>query len=457
MINRSAIKEIEKWFNKSGRKPLVIRGARQVGKSTLVRQVAEELHVPLWEVNLEKHSGLNSVFASLNIPEIIQEISLKINVKGIGKGPGILFFDEIQASPQALTGLRYFHEERPDIALISAGSLLEFTLAEKGFSMPVGRIEYFWLGPLNFLEFLSAMGESLLYDTLTGYTAENIFPQSAHERLLRLLREFLIIGGMPEAVQRYQETKDFIDAVEVHRSIIETYKDDFSKYTQGSDLEKLRRVYEVLPSLIGEKTRFRHFHPDWKSSDIRRCLEMLQRAGIAQGVTHSDGNALPLGAAEDPTVMKLFHLDIGLVGTATGTGMITLEDFLMGRFINKGPRAEQFAAQHLSRLTPPSQRPELHYWLREGKSHNAEVDFLVPNQSKVLPIEIKSGISGTLRSLHQFMTHHEHALAVRFDLNLPSDQKIQTEVMTPKGKTKVNYTLRSLPLYMVPILKQLAN
>jgi predicted AAA+ superfamily ATPase len=441
------------WYQRASRKPLVIRGARQVGKSTLVRNVAKNLGVPLWEINLEKHANLNAVFATFDIAKILQEISLSLRATSVCVGPGILFLDEIQATPQALAALRYFYEERPELAVIATGSLLEFTLSEAGFSMPVGRIEYGWLGPMTFSEYLEAQGDGSLILILNDFQPNMSIPLMAHERLNQRLREFLYVGGMPEAVARFIETGDAMQAVEVHHSILETYQEDFSKYARGADLEKIRRVFALLPANIGQKIRFNRFHPDWKSKDIRRSLELLTRAGIAIQVTHCDGSGVPLAAGEDPTVAKLFHLDVGLAGSLLGTGMIPFEEFRAGRFINEGPMAEQFVAQHLWNSGWRTQHPSLHYWLRGGQNHNAEVDFLVQNEGDVLPIEVKSGASGSLRSLHQFMAKGNAHTALRFDLNTPSDQDLQIPLMTANGLSEVRFHLCNRPLYMAGILK----
>lgn len=428
-----------------------------MGKSTLVRQFALEAGVPLWEVNLEQHSALDSAFATLNPDSILREIGIRLNQMGFGRGPGILFLDEIQAVPKAIAALRYFYEQRPDVAVVAAGSLLEFVLSDTGFSMPVGRVEYYYLGPLTFIEFLQALGEHVLVHVLQSHTLSDQFSPAAHERLLGILREFLLVGGMPEAVDRYVSARDVVASANVHHSILETYADDFSKYARGADLERIRRVFEVLPANLGQKVRFNRFHPDWRAADIRRALELLQRAGIATSAIHSDGNGAPLGAEEDPTVFKLFHLDVGLVGAATGTGRIPLESFSAGRFVNEGVAAEQFVAQHLLGVHHPGEKPKLHYWQRGGSSRNAEVDFLVQRASKVLPIEVKSGASGSLRSLHQFMLKHRGGVALRFDVNLPSIQTLRVEVMTAKGQKPAEYRLISLPLYMVEQLGELLD
>ena len=247
---------------------------------------------------------------------------------------------------------------------------------------------------------------------------------------------------------RFAESGDYSLALEVHRSILETYRDEFAKYASGADLEKIRRIFEQLPMNIGQKVRYNRFHPDWRSVDIRRCLELLTRAGFCMQVTHCDGNNVPLAAEEDPTVAKLHHLDVGLAGTATGRGMIPYEEFHSGRFVDEGPMGEQFVAQHLFFAGPKGQRPALHYWLRSGQSQNAEVDFLVQQGTQVLPIEVKSGATGSLRSLHQFMRRHSGKLAVRLDLNPPSSQRLETVVMSPEGKVPVTYSLFNRPLYM---------
>jgi predicted AAA+ superfamily ATPase len=419
-----------------------------VGKSTLVREFAAAAGLILWEINLEKYKSLNTVFGTLDPKQVLQELALTLNVSGLGRGKGILFLDEIQETPNALACLRYFHEELPDLAVIAAGSLLEFTLSQAEFSMPVGRVEYYWLGPLTFDEYMEGSGEHEAIAFLETWKPDEPYPKALHDRLLRRLREFLLVGGMPEALQTFLETSDFRSAVEVHQSILETYRDDFSKYARGAELEKLRRVFDVIPRLVGRKVQYRQYHPDWKAQDIRHCLDLLQRAGLAFPVLHASGQGLPLGAGEDPMVWKIFFLDVGLAGTANGNGLLSLEAFLDGSFYNEGAMAEQFAAQHLAAAQPHAQRFKLHYWLREGKTGNAELDFLIPTGEGVVPIEVKAGSSGSLRSLHQFMAKRPGSLAIRLDLNAPSLQEIRTTVISPDGKQDVSYRLRSLPLYM---------
>jgi predicted AAA+ superfamily ATPase len=447
-MEREAEKSLEEWYQDPQRKPLVLRGSRQVGKSTLVRQAAAAMKVPLWEVNLERHAALDAIFRTMDVPLILREIALATRQPGVAQTPGLLFLDEIQAAPHALAALRYFHEERPDLPVIAAGSLLEFTLAQAKFSMPVGRIEYRWLGPMSFREFLQAAGEEDLVGALDGFGSEESFSTSAHERLLLRLRDYLWVGGMPEAVLRFVSDRDTRYAADVHHSILETYRDDFAKYSSGTALERVRRVFELIPANLGSKVRLNRFHPDWRAAEIRQALELLTRAGICMQVYHSDGGGVPLIAGEDRSVSKLFHLDVGLAGSALGMTLIPLEEFRAGRFLAEGPLAEQFVAQHLFYAAPRGQRPSLHYWLRDGKSQNSEVDFLLQSRARVMPVEVKSGASGSLRSLHQFMLRHPGGRALRFDLNPPSSQQIETVVMSPEGKRGSRYELLNRPLYM---------
>ncbi|KPA12121.1 ATPase AAA, partial [Candidatus Magnetomorum sp. HK-1] len=226
MLKRFSEKKLYKWYNKKNRKPLVLRGARQVGKSTLVRQFALNNKIVLHEINLEQHMDMDAIFQSLNIERIIQEIEALLGANIQQRGM-LLFLDEIQATPHAIQALRYFYEEKPQIAVISAGSLLEFSLSETSFSMPVGRIEYLHLGPLTFKEFLNAL-DPTLNENISAYNLSTDFPIQSHKKLLARQREYLFTGGMPEAVMMYKNSLSFAEIFDIHRSIVETYQDDFS-------------------------------------------------------------------------------------------------------------------------------------------------------------------------------------------------------------------------------------
>jgi len=454
-MKRDAVQSLALWLNSPRRKPLVLRGARQVGKSTLVRLLAEQEKLPLWEVNLERHPNLKATFLQMDTVQILRELSLILR-KPVGDAPGILFLDEIQAIPEALAALRYFHEERPDLPVVAAGSLLEFALSDMKASMPVGRIEFHHLGPLSFEEFLLAAEGDVTRQALREWSWEQPWSATLHQRLLARMRDFLAVGGMPEATSAFVQDGDFAQVINIQRSITETYREDFSKYALGAQAEKVRKLFDVAPGFLGQKLRWSRVNPAWKSVDQRKAFDQLARAGVLFPVHHCDGTGLPLDATRDDGVFKLLHLDVGLVQNALGGFAMPLEQFQQGRFINEGPLAEQFVGQHL-RHSPDGLRPELHYWLREGKSGNAEVDFLVAVDDLVVPVEVKSGSAGSMRSLHQFMALRGGHFAVRFDLNPPSRQRIRTEIDTTLGRRAVDYELLSLPLALAGRLPDLVR
>ncbi|HOU91348.1 MAG TPA: AAA family ATPase [Polyangiaceae bacterium] len=445
-MRRAAEASLADWITSPRRKPLVLRGARQVGKSTLVRRVAESHGLPLWEVNLERHAVLAGAFESLDVRRILLEVGLVLR-RTVGQGPGLLFLDEIQAIPQALTALRYFHEERPELPVIAAGSLLETALRRLPSAMPVGRIEFFHLGPVTFLEFVEATEGAPLADFLRGYALGEPWPDTVHERLRQRLRDFVIAGGMPEAAALFAESADVTGVHAVHRSILETYREDFGKYAAGAQIAHVRRVFDAAPASIGQTVKWSRVDAGTKSVDLRRAFELLEQAGVVTGVRHSAGTGVPLGATAHDAILKLLFLDVGLAQTAMGLGALTASPLDGARFVNEGPLAEQLAGQHLRHLQH-GQRPELHFWRREGKAGNAEVDFLTAVDGRVVPVEVKAGAAGAMRSLHQFVALRGTDLAVRFDLNPPSIQEISTTASTPEGPRSVRYRLLSLPLFL---------
>jgi predicted AAA+ superfamily ATPase len=253
-LTRKSTDFLDDWFHASRRKPLLIRGARQVGKTSVVRAFAEAHDLVLCEINLEKHLYLDEVFRSYDIRKINLEIEAITGVSPQKKGH-LLFLDEIQATPHALAALRYYYEEYPDLPVIATGSLLEFALSRANFSMPVGRVVYYHLFPLSFREFLQAISPDLL-KYLDQITWESEIPESAHRKLLEKQREYLFVGGMPEAVSVYKESGSITEVSEVHRSIIDTYRDDFHKYASQKDLLRLQKVFSQIPSRLTQKTKY---------------------------------------------------------------------------------------------------------------------------------------------------------------------------------------------------------
>jgi len=450
MLERSAEKYLADWNQKKRRKPLILRGARQVGKSTLVRSFAEKRGLVLNEINLEQHLYMDTIFKSLNVDTIIRELNALFG-RDIQSPGAILFLDEIQATPHAIQALRYFYEENPEFPIISAGSLLEFALADHHFSMPVGRIEYYHLGPMTFREFITAV-EPGLNQYLSEFHINKSIPATAHKKLLKRQREFLFVGGMPEAVDAFVQENSLDEVTMVHRSIVETYQDDFSKYAKQNDLALMQKVFRQIPRIIGQKVKYSNITKEHKSRKVKAVIDLFVKARVCHQVVHSHCSGVPLIAEINENVYKMLFMDVGMAAYLTGLDWIAMQSFDNITLVNEGKLAEQFVGQHLMN---PFEPPRLTYWLREGKSANAEVDYVTAAANQVIPIEVKAGKSGALKSLQQFVLNKNTAFCVRFDLNVPGIQQLTHAVRTATGSEPVSYTLLSLPLYMVEELPRI--
>jgi hypothetical protein len=451
-MHRSALDYLINWKQKANRKPLVIRGARQVGKSYLVSMFAGQHFSDFIELNFEKDPGAVSLFAGTP-QKAIQLLELKYN-KPIDIENTLVFLDEIQAAPEVFAKLRYFYEGLPQLHIIAAGSLLDFVLEDNTFSMPVGRIEYLHLGPMTFEEFLVASKKNLLYDFIQTYSVTKDMPDSVHLDLVSLFKTYLIIGGMPEAVLAYLETHSFHESERVKASILGTYEDDFHKY--GSRVNHLRilNVFKKLPLMVGEKFKYVNVDRNERAQGIENDLHLLEMARIAFRVKHSACNGVPLGAETNEKKFKFLFLDVGLMASACGLGMLDLEvadDLIM---TNSGNLCEQFAGQHLLYSDDCFKKPELYYWVREAKSSSAEVDYIISSGSKIIPIEIKAGKTGRLKSLHQFINEKGIRAAVRINLAKPS--VFQDSNKLTGGQT-VEYRLLSIPFYLIGQVRRLIN
>ncbi len=338
----------------------------------------------------------------------------------------------------ATPALRYFLEDIPELPVIAAGSLLEFTLADHFFSMPVGRISYFHLGPLSFGEFLLA-ADPELHNFFAGWKLGDELPESRHQKLLQRQREYLFVGGMPEAVHTWLESGLFSDVQRVQRDIVDTYIDDFAKYAKQSQLLRLQGIFRKVPAQLGRKVKYSSLSPDDRSAEVKGAIDLLCKARVCNYVYHSNCSGIPLGVGQDSSVFKLLFLDVGLVSLQLGLDWVQVQRLDERSLLNEGTLAEQFVGQELLGRHHGIQAPELHYWLREGRSNNAELDFVIQQGAGILPIEVKAGKSGTLKSLYQFLGEKKIPRALRFDLNPPSIQTLKFGVATSE--------LISLPLY----------
>jgi len=448
LLKRKEQTYLVEWAARASRKPLIIRGARQVGKSTLVRQFADAQGLSLLEINFERNPEYIKAFAS-NDPAHIQTVLYLLTGEKIVPGQTLLFLDEIQAAPAALTALRYFYEEAPDLHVLAAGSLLEFALEEARFSMPVGRVEYLHLGPMQFEDFVAAMGHGHLVHYLQQLSLEDIrvqrLPEVVHDKCLFLLKQFWIVGGLPEAVAAYVQSGDFADVSRVQRSVVATYRDDFNKYSQGSLKHRVQLVFDRLPLMVGRKFKYAHISREHRSAELEAALQQLCMARVTARVTHSSANGVPLAAENNPAVFKTLYMDIGLMCSALNLNILDLgeEDLSL---VNAGALAEQFVGQQLLYSGAYYDSPALYYWVREAKSAAAEVNYVLSVGQLVVPVEIKAGATGTLKSLHQFLKEKQRHFALRFNADVPSllhDQHKLTD------GSSIKYELLSLPLYLV--------
>lgn len=448
-MKRKGLEDLKKWVTHQKRKPLVLRGARQVGKSTLVRLFAQEEHLDLCEINLEKYSNLQKVFETLDLKKILDELQA-VAQKKIGPNT-LLFLDEIQAVPAAFLSLRYFYEERPDLPVIAAGSLLDFLLEEGPYSVPVGRVEYLYMGPMDFEEFLEAKGEIDLLEVIQSIT--HSVTETHHYRLLDELKKYFFVGGMPSAVIAHVAGQPYHEIQMLQETLLDTFREDFNKYSKRQDIPLLREVFGKIPANVGKKIKYVNLARDEKSRDVKKVLDLLVRARLVQPVYHSDCSGIPINALASPSVFKLIYLDIGLYFATTGLRWKDYSAMDNSDLLISGTLAEQFVGQTLL-CGRTHTEPELYYWLREEKAHLAEVDYVVQLGREILPIEVKAGAAGTQKSLHQFVFAKKTSRAVRLSMSPPRLSIVQHRVKTKNGSMPITYQEVALPLYLAGQLER---
>jgi uncharacterized protein len=444
-VDRTALHDLMTWKDRIHRTPLVIRGARQVGKTHLVRMFGEREFGGLVEIDFEMDPDAVYLFKSKTPREIVPLLEAHTGAR-IVPGRTLLFLDEIQKAPQVYAALRYFAEAMPELHVIAAGSLLEVIFRDNDLSVPVGRIEYMYLGTMDFEEYLLASGEDGLLEFLRAYDIEKSFPKPLHDRLLRKCREFFIVGGMPKAVDAWLNTNSPHECEIIKRSILSTYQEDFVKYGDRVHRDRLRKVFSRIPLMLGRKFKYSNVDRDERSKDLGQALRLLEMARVCTRIRRSDCNGLPLGAEVNERLYKVLALDVGLAASACGLdlGSIGAPEELV--LVNSGAMAEQFIGQHLLYSVPAYVEPSLYYWAREKRNASAEVDYVVDHGGRIIPIEVKAGKAGTLRSLQRFIHEKDSSQGVRFNTDQPS--LLATETMLSSVQRKP-YNLLSLPLYLV--------
>lgn len=441
---RSSEDSLSAWFRDPNRKPLILRGARQVGKSTLVRNWCAAQGLELLELNLELEKLRTLTEGPANGPgklpsirDVLDEIQLKRNQRITSKT--LLFLDEVQEQPELIRLLRYFYEERPELPVVAAGSLLEIVLKTEEISFPVGRVEFMHLGPMTFGEFLRATGQEILLERLKHL---RVGP-AEHELAKASFRDYLYVGGMPKAVSVYAAEKSLVPVRMIQEQLIQTYLSDFPKYNSRIASTGIQEIFRASVANIGKKAIYQRFAHGAQSRDIKRVIELLIDARILIPAFHSEGSGVPLGAQVDRSIFKLYFLDVGLMNAMLRVDLETIDQEMKNHFVSKGIMAEQFVAQHLNAARGDRFEPELSYWLKDKGSQKGEVDFLIESHREVIPIKVKSVGAGHLKSLFYFAKEKHSARAVRFSLRPPGTELVRHKI----GQETVAIELRNVPIY----------
>jgi len=392
--------ELRKWAKSKRRKPLIVKGARQVGKTYIIKKFGEENFDNLVMLDLERNPQWHKIFeGELNPKQICSDLELVLNTKII-TGKSLLFIDEIQAFPKALTALRYFYEEMPDLHVIAAGSLIEFVLNK--ISFPVGRLQFLKLNPLGFVEFLHANGHEKAVQKLLAPPQK--LSDTIHGFILRQLREYFFVGGMPECVLTYRDSGSFKKAFEVQSEIITSYRMDFAKYSPSVDNKCLNIVLTSLAQNVGNQIKYLKLAEGFSNPTIKKAYNLLVLANLSHNIPSVNPTGLPLGASASGKKFKSIMVDIGLMHSLCE--MNTSREYSLPDLLNiyRGAMAEQFIGQEIAL----SQHDRIFYWSRQAKSSTAEVDYVIVVNNKIIPIEVKSGSAGRLRSMHMFLNNFKN-------------------------------------------------
>lgn len=405
---------LDVWKDSSLRKSLILRGARQTGKTHTIREFGKKFG-SFVEINFELNRRAKSVFEKdLDPHRILQELSI-ITEKQIVPGETLLFFDEIQSAPNGIIALRYFYEEIPELHVIAAGSLLEFAIQKVG--VPVGRVQFLYMYPMTFIEFLAALGQKQIIELIINQLPSESISDFIHDKILSLLANYLAIGGMPQAVACWKENLNLYTCSEIPHNLVEAYQYDFVKYAKAHQVKYLDLLFMRIPQQLGKKFKYSQVG-EYKKRELEPCVDLLATTGIVNKVTHSDAQGIPLGAHADLDTFKLIFLDVGLTQFILG---IKTGDWLLDplqEFVNKGLLVESFIGQELLAYENPRRKNSLYYWKRDARGSEAEVDYVIQYKNVVLPIEVKSGKGSSMKSMQLFLdSHTESPYGIRLSTN----------------------------------------
>lgn len=439
-MERSIDQELKAWKESPRRVPLLIRGGRQVGKTFAVEKLGRNHFENLITINFERERKFCPLFDDSLKPEMILRNLQTLIQAPIKPGKTLLFFDEIQACPRAVMALRYFKEEMPELHVIGAGSLLEFTLKGENFSFPVGRVEFRYMFPLSFKEFLMAADSSRLANEIEKATLINPISAPIHDHALSKVRDYFQIGGMPQSILAYIQTHSPIEWKKSQQMILDTYQSDFGKYGSAAQQKYLQICFEKAPELVGNHFRYTKISPNFQSRDLKTALDLLEQAGLIRYVQATSASGLPLQAGVNDKKFKLIFLDIGLLQEFLHTDPEKLRDTDLVQ-INSGDLAEQFVGQELMVYGESYRKTKLFFWEREKMGSEAQVDYVIQHKSNIIPIEVKAGKGSRIRSMRQFMEEKKSPLGIRIS---------QDPLSYDKG-------ILSIPLYMMNEIPRLLD
>ena len=413
-LSRKIDKDLLSWAKEDKHKPILLRGARQVGKSSAARQLAGQFDHFL-EINFELDKNARDLFAKgdLEPHRLCQELAA-IYGTPIIPGKTLLFLDEIQNSLPAISSLRFFYEDYSDLHVIAAGSLLEFALQQLR-SFGVGRIRSMFMYPMSFLEFLDACHKPLI-QVIKNANCGNPVPEVIHEKIIETLRRFLMIGGMPEVVASYVKDNDLLSCQRLLDDLVISLRSDFSKYSEKAPELQLRAVFDSVAVQMGDKFVYTNVSKEYTHRQLKEGLELLKMSGLVIPVIHSAANGIPLGAEIDIKKQKMLLLDTGIFQRLLG---LPLSDLLVSNdfsLVNKGSIAELFIGLEILKSASCYEQKNLYYWHRESKSSNAEVDFIIQNGKDIIPIEVKSGTKGAMQSMRLFLEEKKSPFGIRTSL-----------------------------------------
>ena len=436
-MKRNLDQYLIQWKKRDTRKPLLLRGARQTGKTYAIKKLGESFDVFV-NCNFEKNPELGMIFnENLDPKRIISELEI-FTKKSIQPETTLLFFDEIQICPKAVTSLRYFYEEMPQLHIVGAGSLLEFIF--DSISIPVGRIEFVYVRPFTFKEFIDNNSNGILSKKLEEFDFKNCPTDTIHKIFLNELRKYLFLGGMPGAINLFIKNNSLQYAIQEQESILSTYREDFNKYCGRAGTDRITKVYDSMPLIACNQINYSKIDPDVQSKQIKKAIELLEKANVITKVKATSGAGLPLEAGSSEKRYKLLFLDTGLLQNLS---RLEYQDWINRKnIINKhsGTIAEQFVGQELFAHDSVNSMNRLYYWERYKKGSIAEIDYLITISNSIFPLEVKSTATGHLKSLKIFLNKYP---SCKFGLKIS------------ENNFRIDKNILSVPLYAISELNRL--